>query len=143
MRLNQAIINYGLDFLLKKNYTLLQTPFFMNRDVMACTAQLEQFDEELYKVIGDMSKGEENQKYLIATSEQPISAFHSNEWLSEKELPLRYGGVSTCFRKEAGAYGKDTWGIFRVHQFEKSTIVLHLISSSHFLSRAILPHNSG
>jgi len=56
---------------------------------------------------------------LIATSEQPISAFHQNEWLEPKELPLRYGGVSTCFRKEAGAHGRDTWGIFRVHQFEK------------------------
>jgi len=59
------------------------------------------------------------EKYLIATSEQPISAFHQGEWLEPKQLPLRYGGISTCFRKEAGAHGKDTWGIFRVHQFEK------------------------
>jgi len=80
---------------------------------MAATAQLEQFDDELYKVIGD------DEKYLIATSEQPISAFHYKEWLNPKDLPLRYGGVSSCFRKEAGAAGKDTWGIFRVHQFDK------------------------
>jgi seryl-tRNA synthetase len=113
-RLNQALIAYGSDFLMKKQYTLLQTPFFMNKDVMAKTAQLEQFDEELYKVTGE---GEE--KYLIATSEQPISAFHANEWLDPKSLPIRYAGISTCFRMEAGAHGKDTWGIFRVHQFEK------------------------
>ncbi|EGG20105.1 seryl-tRNA synthetase [Cavenderia fasciculata] len=114
--LNQAIINYGLAFLAKRQYTALQTPFFMRKDVMAETAQLEQFDEELYKVSGD---GEENEKYLIATSEQPISAFHRGEWLEEKDLPKRYAGYSTCFRKEAGSHGRDTWGIFRVHQFEK------------------------
>jgi len=56
---------------------------------------------------------------LIATSEQPISALHREEWLDAKELPYRYAGYSSCFRKEAGAHGKDTWGIFRVHQFEK------------------------
>jgi len=60
-----------------------------------------------------------DEKYLIATSEQPISAFHMDEWLSPSELPKRYAGYSTCFRREAGAHGKDAWGIFRVHQFEK------------------------
>ncbi|KAJ1656445.1 Cytosolic seryl-tRNA synthetase [Dispira simplex] len=114
--LNLALIMYGLNFLSKRGYKKLQTPFFMRKDVMAKTAQLEEFDEELYKVSGD---GED--KYLIATSEQPISAFHANEWFEQpdKQLPLRYAGYSTCFRKEAGAHGKDTWGIFRVHQFEK------------------------
>ena len=65
--------------------------------------------------------GDEVDKYLIATSEQPISAFHSDEWFDQPEtqLPLKYAGYSTCFRKEAGSHGKDTWGIFRVHQFEK------------------------
>lgn len=63
--------------------------------------------------------GEDDEKYLIATSEQPICAFHRGEWLQEKELPKRYAGYSSCFRKEAGSHGKDTWGIFRVHQFEK------------------------
>ncbi|RUS23144.1 seryl-tRNA synthetase [Endogone sp. FLAS-F59071] len=114
--LNLALIQYGLSFLGRRGYKKLQTPFFMRKEVMAKTAQLSQFDEELYKVTGE---GED--KYLIATSEQPISAFHSNEWFEqpEKQLPLKYAGYSTCFRKEAGAHGKDTWGIFRVHQFEK------------------------
>jgi seryl-tRNA synthetase len=86
----------------------------MKKEVMAGVAQLEQFDEELYKVGGDSED-----KYLIATSEQPICGYHMNDWIEEKTLPIRYAGISTCFRKEAGKHGKDTWGIFRVHQFEK------------------------
>lgn len=63
----------------------------------------------------------DDEKYLIATSEQPISAFHSDEWFEkpEAQLPIQYAGYSTCFRKEAGSAGRDMWGIFRVHQFEK------------------------
>lgn len=56
---------------------------------------------------------------MIATSEQPISAMYRGEWMDEASLPIKYAGISSCFRKEAGAHGKDTWGIFRVHQFEK------------------------
>lgn len=83
---------------------------------MAKTAQLEEFDEQLYKVLdGD----EQNDKYLIATSEQPISAFHADEWLVAKDLPKNYAGFSSCYRREAGSHGRDAWGIFRVHQFDK------------------------
>jgi len=114
--LNQALINYGLEFLASKGYTPLQTPQFMLKDMMAKAAQLEQFDDELYKVVDGEEK---NDKYLIATSEQPISALHADEWLQQKELPIRYAGFSSCYRREAGAHGKDAWGIFRVHQFEK------------------------
>lgn len=114
--LNQALINYGLEFLDSRGYTPLQTPQFMLKDYMAKTAQLEQFDEELYKVVdGDA----QNDKYLIATSEQPISAFHADEWLIAKDLPIKYAGFSSCYRREAGSHGRDAWGIFRVHQFEK------------------------
>lgn len=59
------------------------------------------------------------EKYLIATSEQPIAAFHRGEWLAESALPIKYAGISTCFRQEVGSHGRDTRGIFRVHQFEK------------------------
>ncbi|KAJ5610072.1 cytosolic seryl-tRNA synthetase [Penicillium lagena] len=115
--LNLALVNYGLEFLFNKGYKPNQPPQFMLRDLMAKTAQLEDFDEELYKV----TEGEDNStdKYLIATSEQPLSALHDSEWLQEKDLPIKYAGYSTCYRKEAGAHGKDAWGIFRVHQFEK------------------------
>lgn len=112
--LNQAMINYGLEFLHNREYIPLQTPQFMNKEYMAKTAQLEQFDEELYKV-----QDGDSEKYLIATSEQPISAFHADEWLMAKELPIKYAGFSSCYRREAGSHGKDAWGIFRVHQFEK------------------------
>ena len=115
--LNQALINYGLNFLVRKNYTLLQPPFFMTKSKMALTAELADFDDQLYKVSTGV-EGEEGY-YLIATSEQPISCMHQGEWLEEKALPIRYGGYSSCFRKEAGAHGKDNWGIFRIHQFEK------------------------
>ncbi|CAI4056367.1 hypothetical protein SUVZ_02G1560 [Saccharomyces uvarum] len=114
--LNQALINYGLHFLASKGYIPLQAPVMMNKEVMAKTAQLSQFDEELYKVIdGD------DEKYLIATSEQPISAYHSGEWFEkpQEQLPIHYAGYSSCFRREAGSHGKDAWGIFRVHAFEK------------------------
>lgn len=67
--------------------------------------------------MGDKKKNENY--YLIATSEQPISAMYSGESMDPKELPIRYAGISTCFRKEAGSAGRDNWGIFRVHQFEK------------------------
>jgi seryl-tRNA synthetase len=116
--LNQALINYGLEFLFTKGYSPNQPPFFLNKDQMAKTAQLSQFDEELYKVT-ENADDEDTAKYLIATSEQPISCMHANEWLQPTQLPIKYAGYSTCFRKEAGSHGRDAWGTFRVHQFEK------------------------
>ena len=113
--LNQALINYSLQYLTEKGFTPLQPPYFMNKDAMAGVAQLSDYDEALYHVKG----GSGEDKYLIATSEQPICAYHMNETLNPKDLPLRYVGMSTCFRKESGKHGKDTWGIFRVHQFDK------------------------
>jgi len=118
--LNQALINYGIAFLRKRGYQVLQPPYFMNKDVMAGIAQLEDFDEQLYKVSGKTDDPDgSTEKYLIATSEQPICGYHKNEWIDDKALPFRYAGISTCFRKEAGSSGRDIRGIFRVHQFEK------------------------
>lgn len=114
--LNNALINYGITFLAKRGYDLVQPPFFLKKEIMAETCQLSDFDDQLYKVSGTT---EDEDFYLIATSEQPISAMHRGEWIEESSLPIKYGGSSSCFRKEAGAHGKDTWGIFRVHQFEK------------------------
>lgn len=121
--LEQALINLALQILDKKDYQPLYTPYFMKKEVMQEVAQLSQFDEELYKVIGKTSElstdSAVEEKYLIATSEQPIAAFHRDEWLPESSLPIRYAGFSTCFRQEVGSHGRDTRGIFRVHQFEK------------------------
>jgi seryl-tRNA synthetase len=120
--LNMALVNYGMQFLNKKGYTVIQTPFFMKKSIMAETCQLSDFDDQLYKVsTGKDANAEDpdNEFYLIATSEQPISAYFHKEVIEGSELPIKFGGFSTCFRKEAGAHGKDTWGIFRIHQFEK------------------------
>ena len=86
---------------------------------MGEVAQLTQFDDELYKVVSSKSNPDSEEKYLIATAEQPIAALHRNEWLNPERLPIRYCGISTCFRQEVGSHGRDTRGIFRVHQFDK------------------------
>lgn len=121
--LEQALIQYALRCLSLVDYTPLYTPFFMRKEVMQEVAQLSQFDEELYKVIGKSSEKSEDssvdEKYLIATSEQPIAAFHRDEWMRAEDLPIKYAGLSSCFRQEVGSHGRDTRGIFRVHQFEK------------------------
>lgn len=119
-----ALVQMALHDWLAKGYQPVYTPFFMRKEVMQEVAQLSQFDEELYKVIGKGSEkiGEDipaDEKYLIATSEQPIAALHRDQWLPESSLPVRYVGQSTCFRQEVGSHGRDTRGIFRVHQFEK------------------------
>jgi seryl-tRNA synthetase len=114
--LNQALINFGIQTLAKKDYTACQAPFFMKKSVMEQTCQLSDFSENLYQVEGT---DDSEPLYLIATSEQPISAMHKGEWIEPSDLPMRYAGISTCFRKEAGSHGKDVWGLFRIHQFEK------------------------
>jgi seryl-tRNA synthetase len=90
----------------------MQTPFFVKGEVAAETSELGEFEETLYKV-------ENEDMYLIATAEQTLAAMHRDEIINPDDLPLRYCALSTCFRKEAGSHGKDTLGIFRVHQFEK------------------------
>ncbi|XP_071736676.1 serine--tRNA ligase-like [Rutidosis leptorrhynchoides] len=112
--LNRALISFGLDFMQQRGYEELTTPSFMGEDIMAKCAQLAQFDEELYKVTG-----EGDDKYLIATAEQPLAGYHCGEWIHPDLLPIRYTGHSLCYRKEAGSHGRDTLGIFRVHEFDK------------------------
>lgn len=114
VQLQIALVSYALNFLIARGYEPLYPPFFLNKDVMGEVAQLSEFDESLYKVVGD---GDD--KYLIATSEMPIAAYHRGRWFNELKEPIKYAGVSSCFRKEAGAHGRDTLGIFRVHQFDK------------------------
>lgn len=110
VRLNYALINYGLDFLQKKGYKLMYTPHFMKKDQIGQVCQLSEFSETLYGV-------DDSEFFLIATSEQPMTSYFSNTL--NNNLPIKLCGVSTCYRKEAGKHGVDTLGIFRVHQFEK------------------------
>lgn len=112
VKLNYALIMYGLDFGISRGFTPLQPPYMLRRDIMESAVDLSAFEEAIYKV-------ENEDLYLITTSEHAILGYHYNDMLNESQLPLRYLGVSSCFRKEAGAHGRDTKGIFRVHQFEK------------------------
>jgi seryl-tRNA synthetase len=112
VRLNQALIHYALDFLAEKNYSLIQPPYMINHQSMEGAVITEDFEEVIYKI-------EDEDLYMIGTSEHAMAAMHSDEIIEGKDLPLRYAGVSPCFRKEAGAHGRDQKGIFRVHQFDK------------------------
>ena len=112
VRLNQSLIHYALDFLAKKDYSLVQPPYMINRESMEGAVIADDFEEVIYKV-------EDEDLYMIGTSEHAMAAMHSKEIIEGKDLPIRYAGVSPCFRKEAGAHGRDQKGIFRVHQFDK------------------------
>ncbi|MEE9594030.1 MAG: serine--tRNA ligase [Candidatus Hydrothermarchaeales archaeon] len=110
--LNQALIKFALDVLKEKGFSLYQPPYMLRRKGVESATDLADFEEMIYKIEGE-------DLYLLPTSEHALLALHLDEILDGKELPLRYGGVSPCFRKEAGAHGRDTKGLFRVHQFEK------------------------
>ncbi len=110
--LDFALMQFALDFLAKKGFKIVCPPYMMRKRAYEGVTALSDFEEMIYKI-------ENEDLYLIATSEHPIAAMYMNEVLEEDELPLLYAGVSPCFRKEAGAHGKDTKGIFRVHQFHK------------------------
>ncbi|MCD6547505.1 MAG: serine--tRNA ligase [Nanoarchaeota archaeon] len=110
--LNLALINYAFDILIKEGFKPLWVPFLLRKDFMKWAAELGDFEEQLYEI-------KDENWYLIATAEQPIASYHAGEVLDEKELPIKYVGFSTNFRREAGSHGKDTKGIFRVHQFDK------------------------
>ncbi|MGA8084165.1 MAG: serine--tRNA ligase, partial [Candidatus Nitrosopolaris sp.] len=112
VKLNLALINYALDFLAKKGYNLAQPPFMIRREAMEGAVILGDVEDMIYKI-------EKDDLYMIGTSEHSMASMHMNEIFNGKVLPLRYASISPCFRKEAGAHGKDTKGIFRVHQFEK------------------------
>ncbi len=110
--LSMALSNFAVDYLIREGYTVVQPPFMIRRDAMEGAVILSDFEETIYKI-------ENEDLYMIGTSEHPLASMHMNEILNGKDLPIRYGGISTCFRKEAGAHGKDMKGLFRVHQFEK------------------------
>jgi seryl-tRNA synthetase len=110
--LDYAIMKFGLDFMIKKGYTPVEPPYMMNRKSYEGVTSLDDFGDVMYKL-------ENEDLYLIATSEHPMAAMHKDEIVSEEELPLKYTGISTCFRKEVGAHGRYSRGLFRTHQFNK------------------------
>jgi seryl-tRNA synthetase len=115
--LERALINFMLDLHTREHgYMEVLPPFMVNRDSMTGTGQLPKFEEELFKLDGI-------DYFLIPTAEVPVTNIHSNEILKEDELPVKYVAYTPCFRKEAGAHGKDTRGLTRQHQFNKVELV--------------------
>ncbi len=116
-RLQRALINYFLDVHTGEHgYTEVRVPYLVNPDSMTGTGQLPKFAEESYY-------SERDDLWLIPTAEVPVTNLHRDELLSLEDLPVRYTAYSPCFRREAGAAGKDTRGLLRVHQFDKVELV--------------------
>ena len=110
--LELALVRYALDLLGSRGFTPVIPPVLTREEALYGTAFLPTGADQLYRI-------PEDDLYLVGTSEVPLAGLHMDEILAADDLPLRYAGFSTCFRREAGTYGKDTRGIFRVHQFDK------------------------
>lgn len=121
--LERALINFAFDALLEKQFIPIIPPVMVSPEIARGAGYLEaENDSDAYYIETDKEKG--MGLYLVGTSEQSLVAMHAGEVLEKKDLPLRYFGFSTCFRKEAGSYGKDTKGILRAHQFDKVEMVI-------------------
>lgn len=113
-RLQHAVLALAMDLLYRKKYTLIDPPHIVRREAMVGTGYFPGGEEQAYAL-----DERDAQHYLIGTSEVSVCAMHQDEILDEKDLPIRYGGYSPCYRREAGTYGKDTQGLYRIHQFYK------------------------
>ncbi len=122
VRLEYAVLMFTLDSLVKKGYTPFLPPLLVHYEAMMGTSYFPGGEEQAYTVGVQKEKGgpiESDDAYLIGTSEVSVTSYHSNEILKLEDLPKRYCGISNCFRREAGTYGKDTKGLYRIHQFQK------------------------
>jgi seryl-tRNA synthetase len=115
-RLSRALANFFLDRAARRSYTEIEPPILVNRETMWSTGQLTKFADAMFS-------DPEADLFMIPTSEVPLTALHKDEILTIEELPLRYTAFTPCFRKEAGAAGKDTRGLIRLHQFDKVELV--------------------
>jgi len=106
------LVSWALNKLSEKGFTPTVPPVLVRENALYGTGFFPDDAEQVYEIPSD-------DLYLVGTSEVPLAALHTNEIINMEELPIRYAGFSTCFRREAGTYGKDTTGIFRVHQFDK------------------------
>lgn len=132
--LERSLINFMLDLhTMEHGYTEVLPPFMVNRESMTGTGQLPKFEEELFKIDG-------LDYFLIPTAEVPVTNIYSDEILKEDELPVKFVAYTPCFRKEAGAHGKDTRGLTRQHQFNKVELVkfAHPENSYHELEGLLL-----
>lgn len=119
--LELAILRFTLDKLVAKGFTPFIPPVLVKYNAMMGTSYFPGGEEQAYAVGMQRDKEtiESDSLYLIGTSEVPVASYHADEILEEKELPKMYAGISNCFRREAGTYGKDTHGLYRIHQFQK------------------------
>ena len=115
--LEQALLRLGLDLIRKRGFTPLSVPVVVKEWALKGTAYFPGAEEQTY-AIGNPTVDDEGM-WLVGTSEVSVTAFRAGEIIDLAELPLRYAGISPCFRREAGTYGKDTRGLYRVHQFNK------------------------
>jgi seryl-tRNA synthetase len=113
-RLQRAVLDFALDMLHDRGYTLMEPPHIVRYDAMQGTSYFPGGEEQAYHL-----DDRDPDFYLIGTAEVPVCSYHTDELLKEDQLPLRYAGYSPCYRREAGTYGKDTAGIYRIHQFYK------------------------
>ncbi|MBT3813974.1 serine--tRNA ligase [Candidatus Woesearchaeota archaeon] len=133
--LSQALQRFAIDKMREKGYTLIQTPFMLNRGALEGGVNLSEFEDTIYKIEGE-------DLYLIATSEHPLIALKKDELLNEKDLPIQICGVSACFRKELGTHGRDDKGIFRVHQFNKVEQIIYCLPEESKMYFDMLQANS-
>jgi len=144
--LDLALMSFAMHELSAKGYAAIMPPLMLNKAAYEGVTALADFADVLYKIDGE-------DLYMIATSEHPMAAMYMNEVIKEQDLPLKFAGLSPCFRKEAGVHGKDTRGIFRTHQFNKieqfvfckpeDSVKLHeelLINSEELLQKLELPY---
>ena len=137
MLLEQAVLQYALQKMIKKWFSAFSVPNMVNTECLVGTGYFPGGEEDAYRL-------ERDDQWMIATAEIPITAYHMNEVLSEEELPKKYVGLSPCYRREAGTYGKDTAGLYRVHQFMKVEQVVLLpedIAMSDFWHQQILQNS--
>ena len=115
-KLARALVNYMIDFNSSRGFELVNVPFLVSSNTLFGTGQLPKFADDLYKI-------DDEDLYLIPTSEVPVTNLYNDEIIAENELPIKMTCYSACFRKEAGSAGKDTRGMIRQHQFEKVELV--------------------
>jgi len=121
-RLHRAVLQCALDLLTKKGWTHFTPPYMASWECLMGTGFFPGAEEQTYAVGAQEKRGEKiapDDLYMIGTSEVSVCSYHKDEVLKNKDLPLRYAGFSPCFRREAGTYGKDTKGLYRIHQFDK------------------------
>jgi seryl-tRNA synthetase len=116
-RLNQALVRFGIDYMIKKGYTYMETPLMIHSDVVSGVMSFKEMENMMYKIEGE-------DLYLIGTSEHSLIGFYKNKTLDLKQLPQKLTSYSACFRKEVGSHGINEKGLFRTHQFNKVEMVV-------------------